>query len=270
MATATKVKASTKVQPDKIVKLYNGSVEIAYYDKQHRYSKVVKGEVEKGWIISVTAATGILDKSRVLMWWATKKLAAPFLKGLLEKKTPITEELIDEACHLWEVEREKAADLGTQIHAWIESYIKAQLYPKQYEAPKMPEDEKIQNGAMAFLRWLDENKVRFIASELLVYSKKYDYVGLMDAKAVVNGRTCVIDFKSSNGVYTDHRYQVAAYQAADEEESKKLYTGDRWIIRLGKETGEFEAHQLGDFQKDFKAFLGLLDVKRREKELAKY
>jgi len=61
------------------------------------------------------------------------------------------------------------------------------------------------------------------------------------------------------------RFQTAAYEAARREESGKEYT--RWIIRLGKDDGEFEAKEYGDLDKDFSAFLGIFETYKRLKVL---
>jgi len=125
------------------------------------------------------------------------------------------------------------------------------------------------NGVTAFLRWIKEYKVKFIESERLVYSKKYDYVGLMDLKARINGKLALVDFKTSKGVYNEYRYQVAAYLYADQEESGDKYE-ECWIIKFDKDDGNFEAHKIEDFEDDYKAFLGALQVKKREKVLYRH
>jgi len=258
--------------PTKSTTLYNGKIVIDFFEAKHWYCK--RGE--KGTIVSVTGATGMLDKSRVLMNWATR-LARDFLSveklnDLVQSQNP--EEimaLVNEACDLHNVRREEAADLGSQIHDWAEHYIKAKKADREEMIkPKALKklDERIVNGITAFLRWINTYKVQFIESEKLVYSKKYDYVGLLDLKAKVNGKLSLVDFKTSNGVYNEMRYQVSAYRAADEEESGDKYE-ESWIIKFGKEDGEFGAYKIGNHKEDFKAFLGLLEVKKREKELAK-
>jgi len=166
------------------------------------------------------------------------------------------------ACGLHQQRKERAADRGSAVHDWIEQYLKTGI------KPATPKDQQEAAGVVAFLKWERDHGVKFIASELLVYSKKHDFGGLMDAKAKIDGKVCAIDFKTSSGVYNEHRYQVAAYQAADMEEgSRPAINGDKHIIRLDKETGAFEPHVFGDQDADFSAFLGLLATAKREKTL---
>ena len=248
--------------PDKVIELYKGKVRIEFFERYHQYFLVKKnGEREK--IKSVTSATSVIDKSAALMGWAVK-LGRIFLTEKLESGEIITLEMVNEAAKLHVVRKKEAADLGTAVHDWAEHYIKAKLARKS--KPALPEDARILNGVIAFLKWEKEHKVKFVASELMVYSKKHNYVGLMDAKAIIDGKLACVDFKTSNGIYDEFRFQVAAYREADSEESKKKY-GSTWIIRFGKDDGEFEAHEIPDHKKDFEAFTAALALRRRLDEL---
>ena len=246
--------------PDKVFKLYKGSVEIEFYEAKHWY----KHKGERQTIISVTGAVGMVDKSRPLIIWATR-LASDFLKEVLNTGGGISEEVIDLACKQHQIKKEEAASKGTEVHKWAEEYISG-------KNPELPKDEKVLNGVTAFLSWVKENNIKFKESERMVYSKKHDYVGTLDAVAVIHGKTSLIDFKTSNGVYSTMHYQVAAYQMAYEEETGKELSGPRYIIRFDKDTGDFHVVNLDEDEKNYKkdcaAFLAALTLKRREKELS--
>jgi len=206
-------------------KLYGGKVEVKFYgptdDKPNRHMYYVNGKRKTG----VTTFIGIKDKSRPIVIWATEL----YRDFLLEKlKVGISEDDIFTGCTLHEDKKEEAANIGSQVHEWIENYIKG-------NKPEMPDVREVQIGVNAFLDWIDKNKVKFLSSERLVYSKKHDYIGTMDIEAKINGKLCLIDIKTSNGLYNTYSMQTAAYVKADEEESKKKYDG-RWLIRLAKET----------------------------------
>ena len=109
----------------------------------------------------------------------------------------------------------------------------------------------------------------------------------MDIEAEIDGQLCIVDIKTSNGLYNSVALQTAAYLKADEEESGKSYTG-RWAIRLAKETEEefiakmekkgkdttgyvaFEAKFLDDsmknIERDFKGFLSAKSLYEWNKE----
>lgn len=252
-------------QPTKSAILYGGKVKIDFFEGRHSY--VLNGKP----LISVTACTGVIDKSRPLMIWA-ERLAANDLLEKLNSGKKLTEEDILSATGLYKVRKKEAADIGTLIHNFAELWVKHQLKIVK-EKPEMPEDEKVLNGAMAFLKWVDEHKVKFIAAEKLVYSKKHNYVGLCDTIFTMGSEKHKIlhvgDYKSSKAIYNEYRYQVAAYQEADAEESGATY-GTKWLMRFDKETGEFEAHEYAEHQQDFKVFLACLTIKKREKELSKW
>ena len=214
--------------------MYNGKLEVVFLgpteEKPSRHIYQVNGERKTG----VTTYLNIKDKSVGLVSWATE-LAADYLLAKIERGEKITEADIYEAQDLHQKKKQEAADVGTLIHDWCEKYIKAKLKVKGYTVPDMPEEKNVQIGVSAFLDWEQEHKVKFVSSERVIYSRKYDYIGKMDIECIVDGDLCLVDLKSSNGLYNTVRAQTAAYLKADEEESKREYVG-RWAIRLSKET----------------------------------
>lgn len=215
--------------------LYKGKVIVRFYPLSHMYYVSVDGGkfVRKG---GVTGIIGIKDKSRPLQIWQ-QQITADFLMGCLDAKKVINEDLIVEAIMQCDIQKEEAADIGKEIHAWCEHHIRHKLKQKGYEkVPPVPDFPEALTGVNSFLKWEKENKVKWITTERPVYSKKYDYIGTMDFEAVINGLHCAGDFKSSNSLYNGVRMQIEAYASADEEEiGKKKYDG-RWAVRLSKYT----------------------------------
>jgi hypothetical protein len=232
---------------------YKG-ITLEFEEEKHKFTIAGRS------ILSVTAITGMIDKSGALIGWAVK-LFREFLLDKISNGENITPETVVEGSRQHSIKKQQAADIGTEIHEWVNEFI-------DKKNPKMPDKEAVKNGALAFLKWIDENKVKFLKSEEIVYSKKYDYAGILDAEAIVNKERCIVDFKSSNGIYNEMRYQVAGYQCAKEEMTGKKYDC-RWIIQFGKDTGEFTAYRLDEYKKDLSAFLGALVIKKREAELKK-
>lgn len=201
--------------------LYEGKIKGKFYEGSHQYW--INGKRKTG----VTTYIGCLDKSRPLMIWATG-LCRDHLLGLCDSGSKITEDDIIKAANLYDEKKEEAASIGTEVHNWIEGYIKG-------ENPEMPETKEAQIGVNAFLEWVSKNKVKFKSSERVVYSKKHDFIGKMDIEATVNGKLALIDIKTSNDLYNTYRMQTAAYVKADEEESGREYK-ERWLLRVAKET----------------------------------
>ncbi len=242
----------------KKIKLYQGKVTIFFDEEKHQFSH------EDGTpIIGTTSVTGILDKSSPLMAWAVNSMATLLMKNVLNGER-ISLGSIEIAKKEYRRFKQEAADIGSLIHEWIEKWITLK------KKPEIPEDEKVRNGVIAFLKWIKEKKVEFDNSELIIYSKKNDVAGIMDAEGHIDGKKCIIDFKSSKGIYNEYRYQLASYWSAREEETgEKFDIG--YIVKFGKDDGEFGVMEIQrkEYQKDLEAFLGLLQTKRREMELAK-
>lgn len=241
-------------------KLYGGKVIINFDENLHRFSDT-KGNK----ILGVTSITGLLDKSRPLMFWAVGQMR-DFLLDVLDKGKQIGTDHIQEASKQHQLKKEKAADVGQQIHDWIEKYIKA-------KKSEMPEDEQVRSGIIAFLSFVNSEKLKFLSAERIIYSKKHNYAGIEDWEAIdKDDKNCLVigDNKSSNGIYNEMRYQLALYWNAREEETKKKFKKGI-ICRFDKNTGEFEkliiTHE--EYEKDLGAALGLLATKRREVELCR-
>ena len=236
--------------------LYDGKVELSFDPDKHIYQ--VNGKIVDG----VTSIIQIVDKSGPLMYWAVGQ-AMDYLRNNLKPGKALDEieirEILEEASKQHRLSKTRAGNVGDLTHEYIEKAMKG-------EKPKMPVNKQIRNGIKAFVKWAKENNFKPKLVEKKVYSKRFRYAGTMDIEGLVNGKLAIIDIKTSNRIYDEMRYQVVAYQNAREEETGKKYE-ERWIIRLGKEDGEFEAVRLDDYEKDFKAFLAALILYRRKKAL---
>lgn len=242
----------------KEVTLYNGTVKIQFDEAKHRYT--VNGELG----VNVTSVTGTVDKSFILMLWQ-EKITRQYLQGVLAEGKFITNDEILIATSLHRKKKESAGASGKLVHKWVEVYIKTP-FKKRKDLP-LPEDEAVLSGVLAFLRWVDEHKVKFVESEKLVYSKKHKHIGTLDIVCTFGIEKHKIrhitDLKTSSGIYEEAFLQTAGYEIAETEESGQEY-GTQWILRLDKVTGEFESKEISVEQKkkNMKAFLHLLEVKK--------
>ncbi|MFZ5365407.1 MAG: hypothetical protein ACOZBH_04410 [Patescibacteria group bacterium] len=255
---------------EKIIQpLYNGEVKIVFYPESHRY----KLDGEKTYLVSVTAATGILDKSRVLIPWAVG-LAGQHLREYLEdaKTNQFTREelypVIEEALKQHEIKKEKAANVGSKVHDWVERFAIACLNDTERPEINDIDDEQVLLGINAFVEWFNAHSVKFHATERLLFSREFEYAGITDAVAEIDKKKYLIDYKTSKGIYSEMYYQVAGYWKAYEEETKDELAG-AIILKFGKEDGNFETKEFTreDLQKNFEIFAACLAIKKREKEL---
>ena len=239
-------------------KLYHGKILIKFEGDEEGEKHAFYDE-QGNRLLSVTAITGLIDKSPALMGWAIKLMGQYLLDQKAKGNDKITKELVDTAKRKYREAQKEARDIGKDIHKWISRWIKG-------EKPEMPEDEKVINGITAFLKFQKENKLKWLESERVIYSKKWNYAGFLDALGQKGKETILVDFKSSNDIYPEMILQVAGYKIAWEEEMKKKINR-AMIIKFGKATGEFKVRELEAGKKDEEAFLGLIPATRRLKVL---
>ena len=206
--------------------LYNETVQIDFNNFNHSYSK--NGEK----LASVTGITGAISKPALIGWAVGECI--DYLSGKIKPGISFDEVelvgLFNEARKAHTRSKDKSADIGTLVHLWVRDYIKG-------EKPEMPINPQLLTSINSFLDWEKKHKVKFLSSEQVVYSKKYNYCGTFDNNAIVDGELTLIDMKTSSGVYDEMFAQLAGYEQArieefPEEEYKKQ--GILWISRNGE------------------------------------
>lgn len=223
--------------------LYGGKVVVKFFEVSHQYW--ISRDFGKKFVRAsgVTSYINIKDKSKPLGIWQ-QGMTLDFLLDALAQGIVLDENKCIESVIQHELFLQEAADIGKEIHGWIELYIRHKLKQKGFEKlPPMPEFPEAITGVNAFFEWEKAHKVKWVSTERVVYSLKNNFVGQMDLDAIIDGLRCLSDFKSSNGLYNGVRMQTAAYLKADEEErsyakkiSKKDQYEGRWAIRFSKYT----------------------------------
>lgn len=229
-------------------KLYNGEVEVQFDGARHRYT--YNGEV----IPTVTGILGVINKPALVNW--SSNMAVDCIKAEIEAGKSYDEiqlnTIFEAARKAHFTKKKEAGDLGSFVHKWVEQFIKG-------ENPTMPINEGIKGAVERFLSWVEEHKVKFLASEQVIYSKKYKYAGTFDFICTMQGKPDLYmgDLKTSSGIYTEYFLQTSAYRYARTEEfPNEKYTG-QLIIRVGKDA-DLEFAVLRDvelYQGMFRGFL---------------
>lgn len=154
-----------------------------------------------------------------------------------------------------------AADAGTLAHAMIEQEITGK--PHGITA----DEETVSLAETAYLAWLEwcqANRFEVIASEKSLVSEKYQFGGTIDI-ARVRDKRVILDLKTSNGIYPDHRIQVAAYGLLwNENYPDELIEGYE-ILQIGKERGNFAHYFWPELNNELEAFLCLLKLHQLKK-----
>lgn len=109
--------------------------------------------------------------------------------------------------------RDKAADLGTLVHKWIEAYSLKRPMPKP--------PAEIVPYLKAFSLFCDDFNPAFTATEASVYNRSERYAGTLDSIVTLQlplheaEGSYLLDAKSGKGVYPEVGLQTSAYRNAE-------------------------------------------------------
>ena len=173
------------------------------------------------------------------------------------------------AAHLYQ-EAEKAADIGTLAHAMVEASIKG-LDPESVFNGAAPEAcDKARNAFNEYLEWAAQTDVRITAQEMHLVSEEYRFGGTPDAIGVIGNQLVLLDWKTSNAVYSDYAIQLAAYrQLSNENHPDEPLTGGSYLLRFSKNYPDFEARKFGDLSEAWEIFKLYRRAYDLDKELRK-
>jgi hypothetical protein len=199
----------------------------------------------------VTTIIGRFKESGALMYWACeqgKAIERGEISSLYDK-------------------RDAAADAGTLAHSLVEAHINGD------PLPELPDDEigqRARQGYENYIQWADNNKMVIVQQEMELVSKEYRFGGCPDALAYDSkDRLCLLDWKTSNGVYPDYIIQLAAYRHLVESSTNQIITGGFHLCRFSKENADFAHHfwsELDDAWEQFKLFRQAYDIDKKLKK----
>ena len=232
-------------------RMYSNKIDLVFEDARHIYT--INGKK----IPSVTGVLRILSKPW-LVPWASKvtieKMAELLKPGVAYDELQI-KSMLDEAKRATYAIKTTAGDLGKLVHQYLEKFIKGQ------NPSKLVHDEA-RNSANRFLDWVNQNKVEFLLSEQMVYSKKYNFCGTLDFVCKIGKKLLLGDIKTSNQIdLIEYPAQMAAYMICREEEFGDKFDGCI-LVRVGKKDAEFEMMEISckDMVKYKKIFLDCLSL----------
>ena len=189
----------------------------------------------------LTGVTTVLDVlGKVLTWWASGlavsklgwtnskiKVDGKYQTTLTEQRLahlkPIREaqsklddkdylSLLDEAYKAHSVRLDETADVGTDLHAELEKYVKWHMAFNSGKGIETFESQKWSDKTIAFAQWADKNVKRFLWSEGYCYDEILFMGGITDCGVEMkDGTFGIIDFKSAKEAYFNHFVQIAIY-----------------------------------------------------------
>lgn len=104
-------------------------------------------------------------------------------------------------------DRDRAADVGTRVHAVAEALANG------VSVPVVGTD--VEPFLPHFLRFMEDWRPEYVETEATVFNTKAGYAGTLDAIAVVGGHLTLLDTKTGKDVYPEVALQLAAYSDAD-------------------------------------------------------
>jgi len=213
-------------------------------------AKIYKDEAGKR-LPSVTTIIGRFKDSGALLYWANN--------AGLEGKT------LDQA-------RIPAAAAGTMAHSLVEAHLNKRPLPELEGDPDI-----IANARRAFdayLTWCEMSRLEVRHTEISLASGVHRYGGTIDAIGIMQGSNglSLIDWKSSNSIYADYLYQMAAYKILwDENYPDHPITGGFHLCRFAKEAGDYAHHHFPSLEHEAETFLQMRKlydmVKQTEKRV---
>lgn len=211
--------------------------------KAHQKYKLKNGTVVKGVTTIINQNLGW--NKNVLIGWA-RKLA---LAGIDPYK-----------------QRDKAADIGTIAHYLIECYNnKVEPELKDYAQNDIDIAYKCFN---AYKDWEKENNLVTMHTELQLVSEIWEYGGTLDWIGTLNDKLAILDYKTGDSIYPEHKIQAAAYEELYYENNKEIIDQDMdyYILHLAKD-GSFAPYKMSDLDKYWQLFIHLLRIDEIGKEL---
>ena len=226
----------------------------------------------------VTTVLGIIAKPALISWSA--KMAVEYIKERTDKfihhidgaeynvSEDIYKEVLNEAKTAYAKKRDKAGEQGTDVHAEVEKMIKRAIdndnghIIREYII-KSHHIKQVEH----FVNWAVENKIKFLASEQMLWSESMFCAGTVDFVFEKDGKRYIGDIKTGRQIYDEAYFQMGGYQIMLEEMGKNNFAGSV-VVRLGKD-GKFEEKWNYDMETNKRAFLSALELFKIKEQLKK-
>lgn len=236
--------------------------EYRFNKNKHLHELLVDGNWKN--LTGCTTILSVLAKPALIQW------AANMAVGYIQDKILSGESVLDnldrwllEAKSAHIKKKEKAGDYGTKLHEEISGFIQDGIDNNKGYVFGQSDSKSVQN----FIDWAKQNKVRFLATEKNIYSKKLFLGGIVDFICEIDGQVWIGDIKSSkSGIYPENFAQVAGYQLMLQEMSLYPNITGYLILNL-KESGEMLEKRNISIEDNIKFFMACLEIYRYQEKL---
>jgi hypothetical protein len=168
--------------------------------------------------------------------------------------------------------RDKAAELGTIVHEMAEAFINGKDPSLSIPGTLVNDDRHAVFSAFtAFQEWWESNKFVLVEQETQMVSEVYKFGGTFDLVARdFKDRLCIVDFKTSDGIYQEYLAQIAAYRLLWNENRPDMpLTGGSHLCRFSKSNADFTHHAFPDLSDAERMFILLREAYDLDKALKK-
>ena len=238
----------------------NSNKQFTFNKEKHEY--LLDGKRMTG----CTTILGILAKPALIPW--ASKMATEYIReniGKFDIKDPKQfEQLLLEAKNAHAKRKEKAGDWGTKTHEEISNFINWWIKFNTGKGPGKP--QKWSEPVIRFMKWGEENKVKFLDTEKIIYSEKLFVAGTVDFVCEIDGQRWIGDIKTSgSGIYAENFFQCAGYDIMLEEMGEPK--ADGYLILNLKENGDFLEKRSVSNEENRKIFTNCLEIYRCQQKL---
>jgi hypothetical protein len=225
---------------------------VGYYFNEKRHIHQLDGKNLNG----ITTILSVIAKPALIQWSAN--MAVDFIQN---NATVVGGEdwdaLLKEARTAHRKKKEKAGDIGTEVHQAVEDYIKSKIVG----APDGINKEIVQKSLDNFIEFARGYNVKFLFSERNLYSRKYGIGGIVDFVCEIDGETWIGDVKTASGIYPENWLQMSAYDLMGQEMDLWKNIKGYIVVNLRKD-GEIEVKQNCALEGHREAFLSALTLYR--------
>jgi hypothetical protein len=193
------------------------------YDPENHIYTLQRGG-EEHVLPSVTRVLSVIAKPKVNAWamdLMARHILDNYSPGMSAEDLAL---LVQRARGAHLEESRKAAGAGSEVHDWIEAFLKG-------AHRELPLDPSSMKAIRAFIDWWREEKREVLLSEEIVAHPELLYAGKVD---LLLGDGTLVDLKTSKALYPEYELQLGGYALALEAwEGVRPRKG--LLVRIGKD-----------------------------------
>jgi hypothetical protein len=247
-----------------------------FKEKGHRHEILIDGQWKP--LTGITTILKVLAKPALIQWAAN--MAVDYIKDPKNSEEAVNglyyvrEETLEQARNAHLIKRDKAGDIGKDLHQFIEQAIKKSIAFEGYllfddffmweadEFHTQGVDSRIIKMFDIFAKWATDNKVKFIESEKHLYSESLFLGGICDGIAEINGQKWLIDFKTGGKrIYADAFFQMGGYDICLNEMKEHEDITGYLVLGIFKDGTTEEKRSISN-EENRQAFLSALTLYR--------